>query len=52
VRFLFDPGKDQLNLLTHNLSLAFAEKLVWDEAYVWVDPRYAYDELRMIGLVP
>ena len=35
----------------HGLSLSFAEKLIWEEAYVWVDPRYAYDELRMIGLV-
>ena len=30
----------------------FAEKLIWDEAYVWVDPRYSGDELRMIGLLP
>jgi uncharacterized DUF497 family protein len=52
VRSLFDPDKDKLNLVKHGLSLSFAEKLVWDEAYVWVDPRYPYDELRMIGLVP
>jgi uncharacterized protein len=52
VRFIFDPNKDKLNLINHGLSLSFAEKLAWDEAYVWVDPRYAYDELRMIGLVP
>jgi hypothetical protein len=52
VRLLFDPDKDKLNLASHRLSLTFAEKLVWDEAYVWVDPRYPYDELRMIGLVP
>ena len=52
MRFVFDPDKDKLNLDKHGLSLSFAEKLIWDEAYVWVDPRYAYDELRMIGLVP
>lgn len=52
MRFTFDPNKDKLNLANHGLSLALAEKLVWDEAYVWVDPRYPYDELRMIGLVP
>lgn len=52
MRVLFDPDKDKLNLVNHGLSLSFAEKLVWDEAYVWVDPRYPYDELRMIGLVP
>ena len=48
----FDPAKDKLNLSNHGLSLKFAEQLVWDEAYVWVDPRYQYDELRMAGLVP
>lgn len=52
MRFIFDPDKDKLNLAKHDLSLSFAEKLIWDEAYVWVDPRYSYDELRMIGLVP
>lgn len=52
MRFIFDPNKDKLNLANHGLSLLLAEKLVWDEAYVWVDPRYPYDELRMIGLVP
>ena len=52
MRFIFDPNKDKLNLGNHGLSLSLAEKLIWDEAYVWVDPRYPYDELRMIGLVP
>ena len=52
MRFLFDPDKDKLNFSNHGLSLEFAEKLAWDEAYVWVDPRFAYDELRMIGLAP
>ena len=48
----FDPAKDKQNVSNHGLSLKFAEQLVWDEAFVWVDPRYQYDELRMIGLVP
>jgi uncharacterized DUF497 family protein len=52
VHFTFDPGKDKLNLVKHGLSLSCAERLIWEEAYVWVDPRYSYDELRMIGLVP
>ena len=52
MRFIFDPDKDKLNLANHGLSLSFCEKLARDEAYVWVDPRYPYDELRMIGLVP
>lgn len=48
----FDPAKDTLNRARHGLSLAFARKLIWDEALVWVDTRYPYDEIRMIGLVP
>ena len=48
----FDPAKDRLNRARHGLSLAFARKLIWEEALVWVDARYEYDELRMIGLVP
>ena len=48
----FDPAKDKPNRAQHGLSLAFAKKLVWTEAFVWVDSRYEYDEIRMIGLVP
>lgn len=48
----FDSAKDKLNRAQHGLSLAFAKKLLWDEALVWVDGRYGYDEVRMIGLVP
>ncbi len=48
----FDPAKDQLNSAQHGLPLAFAKLLVWDEALVWVDSRFEYDEVRMIGLVP
>ena len=48
----FDPTKDRLNRARYGLSLAFARKLIWEEALVWVDTRYQYDEVRMIGLVP
>ena len=52
MRIDFDPDKDRLNRADHGLSLSFAKKLAWDEALVWVDDRFEYDELRMIGLVP
>ena len=52
MRIDFDPDKDKLNLASHGLSLAFAAELAWDEALVWVDDRFEYDEIRMIGLVP
>ncbi|MBE7420084.1 MAG: BrnT family toxin [Ideonella sp.] len=52
MRFEFDPAKDKLNRSLHGLSLHAAAELAWDEALVWVDERFAYDELRMVGLVP
>jgi uncharacterized protein len=52
VRFDFEPEKDKLNRARHGLSLALARQLAWDEALVWVDERFRYDELRMSGLVP
>ena len=36
----YDPAKDELNLAKHDLSLAFARRLIWDEALVWIDTRY------------
>ena len=50
VRFKFDADKDRLTIAHHGLSLAFAEQLVWDEALVWIDRRFRYDELRLIAL--
>lgn len=52
MRIEFDPAKSKLNQTHHGLSLALARKLVWDEALVWVDDRFEYDEIRMSGLVP
>jgi uncharacterized protein len=52
VLFEFDPPKDKLNRASHGLSLAFAKQLAWDEALVWIDERFGYEELRMSGLVP
>jgi uncharacterized DUF497 family protein len=52
VRIDFDPAKDRLNRAQHGLSLAFARQLIWNEALVWIDERFQYDEIRMIGLVP
>ena len=52
MRIDFDPTKDKLNRVDHGLSLSLARKLAWDEALVWFDDRFEYDESRMIGLVP
>jgi uncharacterized DUF497 family protein len=48
----FDPDKDVINQAKHGVSLALAADLDWDLALVWVDSRYEYDEVRMIGLTP
>lgn len=50
--YTYDPAKDRLNRANHGLSLELAPSLEWDEALVWVDGRFAYEELRMVALVP
>lgn len=52
MRIKFDPTKDKLNQTSHGLSLSLASDLVWDEALVWLDDRFEYDELRMVALAP
>ena len=52
MHFAFDPAKERFNVKRHGLSLGLAATLEWDVALVWIDERFAYDELRMIGLVP
>jgi len=46
----FDPAKDAANIAKHGISLAEAERLDWSTAFIEVDDRFAYDELRMAGL--
>ena len=48
----FDSAKDKLNFAKHKLSLGVASTLEWDEALVWIDERFEYDELRMVALIP
>ncbi len=52
MRVEFDPAKDEVNLAKHGVSLALARQLDWDAALVWVDDRFAYNEVRMIALAP
>lgn len=48
----FDPDKDTENSRKHGVSLALAARLDWDNALVWIDDRFEYEELRMIALAP
>ena len=52
MRIEFNSTKDKINLALHELSLSIASGFAWDEALVWVDERFQYEALRMIGLVP
>jgi uncharacterized DUF497 family protein len=52
MRIEFDPTKDVSNQLKHGVSLAVAAELDWDAAWVWVDERVDYNEMRMIALAP
>jgi uncharacterized protein len=52
MQITFDPAKDRINIEKHDVSLAVASELDWDNALVWVDDRFEYDELRMIALAP
>ena len=50
--FEFDPEKDASNQLKLGVSLRFAAALDWELAYVWIDDRFPYAEVRMIALIP
>jgi len=45
----YDPAKDAINRRKHGISLAEAERLNWDLAYIWEDARFDYGEVRMTG---
>jgi len=45
----FDPAKDAANRAKHGISLGEAAHLDWDTAFVWVDDRFDYGEMRMAG---
>lgn len=52
MRIEFDPVKDASNQLKHGVPLALAAELNWSAAWVWVDERFEYSEMRMIALAP
>jgi uncharacterized protein len=52
MEFEFDPDKDVLNLRDHKVSLNLAKLMDWDSALIWVDQRFAYNEVRMSAVVP
>ncbi len=52
MRIEVDPTKDASNQLKHGVSLVMAAELDWDAAWVWVDERFEYNEMRMIALAP
>ena len=47
-----DPRKDAENIRRHGVSLLYAALLDWESAWVWIDDRFIYDEVRVIALAP
>jgi uncharacterized DUF497 family protein len=43
---VYDPAKDRVNIRKHGISLAQAEDFDFSTAYVRVDDRYDYGEVR------
>lgn len=50
MNIVFDPHKNQINLVKHGVSLLDAESLEWETAVVVEDARSSYGEQRMIGV--
>ncbi|WP_256077890.1 BrnT family toxin [Massilia sp. YIM B04103] len=48
----FDAAKNLANRKRHGVDLALAARLDWDLALIWPDQRFAYDEQRMMALIP
>ena len=52
VRISFDREKSRANTAKHGVSLELARELDWESALVWIDDRFAYDEVRLVALAP
>lgn len=52
MKITFDPAKNDTNISKHGVSLSQAERLNWDEALIWLDRRFEYNEMRMIAIAP
>lgn len=52
MKVAFDPGKDASNREKHGLSLAAAEDADWTAAFVALDDRRDYGELRWYAYLP
>lgn len=48
----FDPAKDAINRAKHGLSLAQAEMGDWTAAYIAMDDRQDYGEVRWYAYLP
>ncbi|MFN3669867.1 MAG: BrnT family toxin [Brevundimonas sp.] len=48
----FDPAKDAINRAKHGLSLAEAERGDWTAAFIALDDRRDYGELRWYAYLP
>lgn len=49
MRLLFDPAKDEANILKHGITLEKASVFDWETALIVEDTRKAYGEPRFIA---
>ena len=48
----FDPDKDAANRAKHGVSLGLAEVGDWTQAYIAIDDRRDYNEVRWYAYLP
>jgi len=45
----YDPNKNQINIQKHGLSFELVYDFNWDDAWIYEDKRYDYDEIRYVA---
>ena len=52
MKITYDPNKNASNIQKHGLSFDDVPRLEWNDAYIWIDDRFDYSEVRISALVP
>lgn len=52
MEIIFDPAKNQSNIVKHGVSLVAANDFEWDEAIYDIDDRKDYGEVRQCAIGP
>ena len=52
MKITYDPAKNAKNIKKHGLHFDDVIHLEWDEAFIFVDNRFDYGEVRISAYVP